>query len=150
MTQFLKSVWSEMWEQIGNFLSRFKIWKSRNIWDLSIFIDWPAYLVMNLTTGPINWAKSNYPEIFHKSSQGSLDDMWAIYQTLPLAPKSSFFPKNGQKVRVYRFHFYLKNRKSKRETKTHARRMLPPPPHHHLWVEIHNDNSNGNSANSSL
>ena len=40
------------------------------------------------------------------------------------------FSKNGQKVRVYRFHFYLKNRKSKKETKTHARRMLPPPPHH--------------------
>ena len=30
------------------------------------------------------------------------------------------FFKNGQKVRVYRCHFYLKNRKSKRETKTHA------------------------------
>ena len=58
----------------------------------------------------------------------------AIYQTLPLVPKSSFFSKNGQKVRVYRFHFYLKNRKSKRETKTHARRMLPPPPHHHLCL----------------
>ena len=58
----------------------------------------------------------------------------AIYQTLPLVPKSSFFSKNGQKVRVYRFHFYLKNRKSKRETKTHARRMLLPPPHHLLCL----------------
>ena len=32
----------------------------------------------------------------------------AIYQTLPLVPKSSFFSLDDRKVRVERFHFYLK------------------------------------------
>ena len=82
------------------------------------------------------WNLSKWSTAFEKLSLfiGHFSTVSAIYQTLPLVPKSSFFSKNGQKVRVYRFHFYLKNRKSKRETKTHARRMLPPPPHHHLCL----------------
>ena len=36
------------------------------------------------------------------------NDILAIYQTLPLVPKSSFFSLDDRKVRVERFHFYLK------------------------------------------
>ena len=52
--------------------------------------------------------------IFGRWDQIGIVKKMAIYQTLPLGSKSSFFSKNGQKVKVERFHFYLKNRKIKR------------------------------------